>query len=127
MEVSGVTVIYGFQFAGTKCIEGDKYTICGTKLFYKGSKDDLAEKTDFCKALGLRIYIRDDKSYIGFNLTHHRQHGSTALHLFHQRMKNLEVHKAQIQDFLQDVATDCHLDVDEFDFISIPYPVKPKV
>jgi len=127
MEVNGVSAIYGFQFEGAKCIEGDKYIICGTRLFYKGTKEDLAEKTNFCRELHLKIYVREDTTYVGFKLTRHHTLGGTALHLFHRRMKNLEKQNLQIHEFLQDIIVDCHLNVDEIRILSIPHSISSNV
>lgn len=127
MEVNGVNVIYGFQFDSIRCMEGEKYIICDGKLFYKGSEDELSEKVAFCKTFFLDVYVRDDKTYIGFRFARYRKQGCTGLHLFHQRMKTLEEYKPQMVEILRDIAVDCDIDVEEFDFISIPIACKSKI
>ena len=131
MEIIEVHVLYGFRFRGEDCLEGEKYAICGEELFYKRhTPSGLGIKETIKPKFPLRLYREESgERCLGYCISKQKHKTQIALGHYHDRMKQFEEDKPEVDALFEDIIADCGLSgAGEIDFTNVPiYSDTPKV
>jgi len=122
MDIERIHTLYGFRFQGDECIEGERYVICDTELFYKKPAGlNIGIQTEIKPKFPLKLYREPDGvRCLGYYIAGRTPRSSLSLPFYHEKIKNLEKDKKEVEHFFHDIIEDCGVDViGEIDFVTV--------
>lgn len=114
--------LYGFRFKANNVVEGKKYIITEDNLLYKPPLEmNLGLEIEIKPKFPLRLYKEEkDIRCLGYCISKNIFKGRIPLASYHQKIKNLERDKSEIDCLFNDIIFDCGLEIiDEIDFVTI--------
>lgn len=122
MNIERVNTLYGFRFRGDECIEGERYVICDTELFYKKPAGlNIGIQTEIKSKFPLKLYREaDGVRCLGYYIIGKTSKSCLSLPFYHEKLKNLKKDREEVDHFFHNIIEDCGLNViGEIDFVTV--------